>query len=816
MEQGETVPAIFDDLVRDIRFGLRNLRKSPGLAVMTAGSLALGIGATTAMYSVIYAVLLDPFPYKDVAHLVSPVLREPGSRRYHTYYTTDQYLEIARRSTIFDGLTISTIDDILWTSSGEPQRLRGNHITVNGFAVMGVPPLLGRVTGPADAAPGATPVVVLGYRFWQRQFGGDPSVLGRHLTLDGTDRTVIGVMPRRFMWRGADVYVPIVPRLGETVEGVHWAHVLGRLKPGVTAAQAEADLRPIMEDLQRQSPRDFPEKWRTGIVPFAEEFQSGLNDALWILFGAVGLLLLISCVNVSNLLLSKASARYKEMAVRASLGASRVRIVRQLLCESVVLAIIGGLAGLVLAKAGLAGIISMVPPNTIPDEAVITLNTPVLLFALAISAAAALIFGLAPALHLSGGDIVGPLKEAGRGSTGGVRQRFLRGALVVGEVALSLVLLVGASLMIRTLFAIEDLHLGFQPDHILTVRVPLSDKRYPDTEHRDAFYRELLRRTAVLPGVASVGLNVGLHPFGSMDAAVEVAGNTNPDKRPVQIHTVNEGYLKTMHIGVVEGRAIDEQDVAHNAHVALVNQAFVHRYLSARDSLGRQITVPFLKTPSFHLPDASFQVVGVVHDTLNNVPDEQAQPEIYIPFTLTGNADELIVATTGRPEMLMGAVRAQVYAIDKDQPVTDVRTIETMLNEWVYSRPRFNLLLFSIFAALGLLLALLGIYGVISSSVSQRTHEIGIRMALGASFVQVIRMVLASGMRLVGAGVAVGLILSVVSVRLLAREVWKLSTFDPYSFVAVAVLVIAAGLVACFWPARSAARIDPMTALRAE
>ena len=808
--------AFFEDLARDIRFGVRNLRKSPGLALMTAGSLALGIGATTAMYSVIYAVLLDPFPYKDVARLVSPVLREPDRRGYRTYYTTDQYLEFARRSTIFDGLTISTWDDVLWTGNGEPQRLRGNHTTMNGFAVMGVPPLLGRVTTSADAAAGAEPVAVLGYRFWQRQFGGDPGVLGRRMTLDGAVRTVIGVMPRRFMWRGADVYIPIVPRRGEAVEGVHGAHVLGRLKSGVTAAQAESDLRPIMEDLQRQSPHDFPEKWRAGIIPFAEQFQSGLHDALWILFGAVGLLLLISCVNVSNLLLSKASARYKEIAVRASLGASRVRIVRQLLCESVVLALTGGLAGVLVAKAGLAGIIAMAPPNTIPDEAVISLNTPVLLFAVAISVAAALIFGLAPALHLSGSDIVSPLKEAGRGSTGGKRQRFLRGVLVVGEVALSLMLLVGASLMIRTLFAMEDLGLGIQPSRILTLRVPLSDKRYPDTARRNAFFRELLRRAAALPGVASVGLNVGLHPFGSIRVEVEVSGTARQDKRPVLVHTINESYPNAMSIGLVEGRTMDEHDVANSSHIALVNQAFVRRYLSARDSLGRQVTIPLLRTPEFKVADASFQIVGVTRDTLNNVPEQQAMPELFIPYTITGVADTLIVVAKGRPDSLINAVRAQVYAIDKDQPVTDVKTIETMLNDWVYASPRFNLLLFSIFAALGLLLALLGIYGVISSSVAQRTHEIGIRMALGASFSRVIQMVLASGMRLVGAGVALGLILSVLSVRVLARQVWKLSTFDPYSFAAVSVLVVTAGLLACFWPARAAARIDPMSALREE
>ncbi len=808
--------AYLEDVTRDFRFGIRNLRNNPGFAVMAAGSLALGIGAATAMYSVIYAVLLDPFPYKDVAHLVSPAVREPGRRGYRTYYTTDQYLEIAQRNTIFDGVVISTIDDILWTGAGEPQRLRGNHVTMNTFSVMGVPPLIGRVTTPADAEAGAEPVVVLGYRFWQRQFAGDHNIIGRHLILDGASRTVIGIMPQRFMLRGADVYVPIVPHRGQIVEGVRMAHVLGRLKPGVTVAQAEADLRPIMEDLQRQSPQDFPEKWRASIIPFAEQFQSGLHDALWILFGAVGLLLLISCVNVSNLLLSKATARNKEIAVRASLGASRFRIMRQLLCESVVLAIAGGSLGVFVAKAGLAGIMAMVPPGTIPDEALISLNIPVLVFTVAISIAAALIFGLAPAVQLSGSDLVTPLKEAGRGATGGRRQRFLRAALVVGEVALSLMLLVGASLMIRTLFAIQNMGLGFDPARVLTVRIPLSDKRYPDVARRNAFFQELLRRSASLPGVAAAGLNFGLHPFGSLADPVEVAGNTHPDARRVLIHSVNEGYTKALSIGLVAGREIDEHDVANATHVAVVNQAFVRRYLSDRDSIGRLLTVPRLRTPPFNLADVSFQIVGVTHDALNDVPEQEAMPEIYIPYTIVGMSDILVLSAKGRPDSLIGAVRAQVRAIDKDQPVTDVKTIETMLNDWVYSRPRFNLLLFSIFAVLGLVLALLGIYGVISSSVAQRTHEIGIRMALGATFSQIIRMVLVSGMKLVAAGVVLGLVGSLFAARALAQEVWKLSTFDPYSFLAVSILVMAAGLVACFWPARAAARTDPMSALRQE
>jgi predicted permease len=804
------------ELIRDFRVGIRNLRKNPGFAAMAAGSLALGIGATTAMYSVIFAVLLDPFPYKDVARLVSPVVREPGRRGYRSYCTIDQFLEIERRNRIFDGLTFSTIDDVVWTGAGEPQRLRGNHTTMNGFAVMGVAPLLGRVTTPADAQPSAEPVAILGYRFWQKQFGGDPSVLGRHLTLNGVSRTVIGVMPIRFMWRGADVYIPIVPRLGQAVEGIHAAHVVGRLKPGVTEQQAEADLRPIIEELQRESPNDFPEKWRAGIMAFSKQFQSDLRDALLILFGAVGLLLLISCVNVSNLLLSKATGRTKEIAVRTSLGATRWRIVRQLLCESLVLALVGGVLGVLVARFGLAGIMAMTPPETIPDEALVQLNVQALLFALGVSICSAVLFGLAPALQLSSADICTPLKETGRGSTGTRKQLFLRSALVVGEVALSLMLLVGASLMIRTLFATQQVDFGLQPARILTMRVPLAEKRYPEAAQRNAFMTELVRRTEALPGVAAVGVATGLHPLWDWNAPVVVAGNASQDGRRVLIHNTNGGYAKAMGIGLAQGRIFDDQDAAHAAHLAIVNQAFVKRYLTGSSPIGRLIAVPEIQR-ELKLSDASFQVIGVVRDVTNSVFDGlQIMPEMYIPYTVTGIADRLVIRTYGDPEVISNAARAQVYAIDKDQPVTEVRTQQRLLDNFVYARPRFDLFLFSIFAALGLILALLGIYGVVSSTTAQRTHEIGIRMALGASVREVIGMVLTSGTKLVAAGVVLGLIGSLLSVRVLSHEVQNLSTFDPYTFAAASLLVLFAGLLACFVPARSAARVDPISALRHE
>ena len=404
--------------IQDLRFGARTLAHSPGFTALAVASLALGVMAVTAMYSVIHAVVLDPFPYKDVDSLMSVRVWGPEQRGFRTNYSTDQFLELAERNTIFDGVIASTISDVLWTGEGDPQRLRGNYGPPNTFLVMGVPAVAGRYYTPEDGRPDAAPVVVLGYRFWQRQFGGDPSIVGRQLKLNDRVRTVVGVMPKRFMWRGADVYLPIVFERGRAVENIRNVHVLGRLKPGVTEARAEADLRPVIADFVAKEPQQFPQKWRVGLLSFKETFPSSIRDDLWMLFGAVGLLLLIACANVSNLLLARAAARQREMAVRAALGGSRARLVRQLLTESLLLAIAGGAAGTLLAYGALRVILTLVPPGTIPDESDIALNLPVLAFALIVSAATSLLFGLAPAIHACTRDLTQSLRSGGRGLTG--------------------------------------------------------------------------------------------------------------------------------------------------------------------------------------------------------------------------------------------------------------------------------------------------------------------------------------------------------------------------------------------------------------
>jgi len=801
---------------QDLRFGIRNLASSPSVTIVAVASLALGIMATTAMYSVVHAVVLDPFPYKDVDDLMSVrvyVSGQPGGR---LYYSTDQFLEFAERATIFEGVVASTISDVFWTGAAEPQRLRGNLGTANTFQVMGVPPLLGRVYGPADVLPEATPVVVLGYRFWQRQFGGDPGVLGRSLRLNGTPRTVVGVMPRRFMWRGADVYVPLVFERGKAVEGVRNVHLLGRLKRGVTAPQAEADLAPIVEDYKQREPGQFPDRWRqarVGLLSFKETFPSSIRETLWILFGACGLLLLIACVNVSNLLLSRAAARQREMATRAALGAGRGRLLRQLLTEGLLLALAGAALGLPLAYLGLDAIIAIVPPGTIPDESFIAINRPVLWFTLALSFLTAVLFGMAPAWHSSKLELVESLKSGGRSASSSRRQAALRDGLVVAEVALATMLLVGASLMLRTLFALQEIDLGIRPARLLTMRIPLPESRYPDAARRAAFLRELLERVRALPSVAAAGVNSGVHPFGGWSLPVEIPGGT-ADTRPVVIHQVSADYTRALGIPLLQGRNFSQAELDGALRVALVNQAFVRRYLDGREPVGQVVRLPRTKLPPFNQADDAFSVVGVVRDTLNRSLTTEVQPELYLPYSLTGLAERLVLQMRGDTSAVASAVRAQVRALDQDQPLMEVLTLESALDTFVFSGPRFSLVLFGVFATLGLTLAVIGVFGVISHGVSRRTQEIGVRLAVGASSGRIARMVVGGGMRLVAFGIVLGLAASAAAARLMQQLVFKVSPFDPLSFAAVAGVLLLVGWSASLWPALRASRLDPVRALR--
>ncbi len=798
---------------RDLRFAARSLARTPGFTTLAVTSLAVGITAATAMYSVLHAVVLDPFPYKDVDRLMSVRVSNTAARGGRTNYSVDQFLEIAERNTIFEGTIASTISDVLWSGEGDPQRLRGNHGTFNTFEVMGVPPLIGRTPDANDARPGATPVVVLGYRFWQRQFGGDPNVLGRQMRLNNSVRTVIGVMPKRFMWRGADVYLPIGFQRGRVIENVRNVHLLGRLKPGVTEAQAEADLRPIIQDLKQREPAAFPDSWRVGLLSFKETFPSGITGDIWVLFGAVSLLLVIACANVSNLLLSRAAARQREMSVRAALGANRSRVVRQLLTESLLLALLAGAAGTALAYAGLPLILALVPPDTIPDESEIAVNGAVLLFTLGICAITSIVCGLAPALHSSRRDLAAALRESGRSLAGGSRQAVLRKTLVVAEVALALMLLAGSSLLIRTFLSLRQIDLGYPPERFLLLRVPLSPERYPDAARRSAFYQDLLDRIRALPGVAAAGINTGTHPLGNMWSSAEIPG-TSPTADPVVVHNVDSGYAPTMGLRLVAGRLLTDDDVRGVRPAAVVNERFARVRLEGLPPLGQSVRLPRLAQPPLNVKNPQFEIVGIVADTQNNGLADPIMPEIYVPFTAAGIVNWVVIRANVEPGTLTRSVSSQVYAIDRNQPVSNVMTLDALLKEEEYARPRFSLALLSLFGGIGLVLAVVGVYGVMSNAVALQRQEIGVRMALGADSATIARMIVASGSRLLGVGLFLGLSGSIVVAKLLAHNVWNISGFDPLAFALVTLIVLAAGLQACLWPAWRASRIDPLVALR--
>jgi predicted permease len=581
----------------------------------------------------------------------------------------------------------------------------------------------------------------------------------------------------------------------------------------VTEAKAEADLAPIIADLKTREPGQFPDQWRVGLLPFKQTFTSAITRDVWVLLGAVGLLLLIACANVSSLLLSRAAARQREMTVRTALGASRARLVSQLLTESLILSLLAGTVGTMLAYGGLPAILSLVPPGTIPDESEIALNTPVLLFALVVSALTSVVCGLAPALHSSRRDLANSMREVGRSLSGGSRQAILRRTLVVAEVALSLMLLAGSSMLLRAFVAMQQVMLGVPADRVLTMRIPLSSQHYPDAPRRIAFFQELLRKVSAVPGVAAAAVNSGLHPMGNMWSAAEVPGEA-PTKDPVQVHNVSADYTNAVGIRLAAGRLLTESDVNGSHPVALVNDRFARTRLPGRSPLGQAVRIPRLKDPPFSAANATFEIVGVVHDALNAGLTDPIMPEIYVPFTATGMSNLLVVRTHGDPAGVTRAVVSEVYGVDRGQPVTAVMTLDAILRQDEFATPRFNLILLSVFAAVGLALAIVGVYGVMSSAVAQERQEIGIRMALGADGGTIARMVIARGSRLLLAGTALGLVGSVAAGRLLAREVWRVSAFDPIAFSVVSLLLLAVGLLACALPARRAMRVDPMVALR--
>ena len=813
-----------ETLGQDVRYALRNLRKTPGFAAIAVLTLALGIGASTAIFSVIDNILMEPFPYPDAQRYFSVQIHdtersEPGGR---AGYTGPEFLEYVEQNHVFDRVIANDQTDVLYRSGEGTQRFDGNYVTPGTFEFLGMPTLLGRVMQPADYEPGAPPVFVLRYKTWVKSFGSDPAIVNKTFVLNGVSRTLIGIMPPRFGWGDADMWIPAKPTRaagGKVVAGAfqqRW-FLLGHLKPGITVKEAEADFTVIAKRLATVYPTEYPKNFTVQMDSLTNLVVGRFKTTLFIVLAAVGLLLLIGCGNVANLLLARATTREKEFAIRSALGANRWRLVRQLLVESLLLATGGAAVGTLLAWGGLKFLVALMPQEIIPAEAVIRLNTPVLAFTLGVAVLTALVFGLVPALKAARKDINDPLRDSGKGISGGFRHGRLRDAVVVLEVGLSLTLLVAAGLLMRSFVAIRDVKLGLQPDHILVARLPLPVDRYKTADQVAGFYRPLLQRLKALPGVLEATETSTLPPYGGIPSDIEIPGKTHAEKWNAMFQLVSEGYFPVLKIQFVDGRSFTEAEVTGARKLAVVNQTFVKKYLGSENPIGRQVRISQLAEFDDAVKDPMFEIIGLVADAKNRGLQDPPEPEIWVPFTVTGSAFRgILVRTAKEPMTMMNAVQHEIWATDANVAVTLTGTLEGYISQFSYAGPRFGFFLMTIFGAIGLLLVTIGVYSVLAYTTARKTHEIGIRMALGAEGSDVQGMVIRMGLRLVGIGVAIGLIVSVAIGRVIATQLWGVSAYDPWTLVCVPALLLVTGIVACWLPARRAASVDPLVALRYE
>jgi len=813
-----------ETLGQDVRYALRNLRKTPGFAVIAVLTLALGIGASTAIFSVIDNILMEPFPYPDAQRYFSVQIHdtersEPGGR---AGYTGPELLDYMEQNHVFDRAIANDQTDVLYRSGEGTERFDGNFVTPGTFEFLGMPALLGRVMQPADYEPGAPPVFVLRYKTWVKSFGADPGIVNKTFVLNGVSRTLIGIMPPRFGWGNADMWIPAKPSraaTGKVIAGAFQQHwwMLGHLKPGVKVKEAEADFTVIAKRLATVYPTEYPKHFTVQMESLTNLVVGRFKTTLFIVLAAVGLLLLIGCGNVANLLLARATTREKEFAIRSALGASRRRLVRQLLVESLILATGGAAVGTLLAWGGLKFLVALMPQEIIPAESVIQLNTPVLAFTLGVAVLTALVFGLVPALKAARKDINDPLRDSGKGISGGFRHGRLRDAVVVLEVGLSLTLLVAAGLLMRSFVAIRDVKLGLQPDHILVARLPLPVDRYKTADQVAGFYRPLLQRLKALPGVLEATETSTLPPYGGIPSDIEIPGKTHAEKWNAMFQLVSEGYFPVLKIQFVDGRGFTEAEVTGARKLAVVNQTFVKKYLGNENPIGRQVRIAQLGEFDDAVKEPTFEIIGLVADAKNRGLQDPPEPEIWVPFTVTGSAFRgILVRTAKEPLTMLNAVEHEIWATDSNVALTFTGTLDGYISQFSYAGPRFGFFLMTIFGGIGLLLVTIGVYSVLAYTTARRTHEIGIRMALGAEGSDVQGMVIRMGLRLVGIGVGIGLIVSVAIGRVIATQLWGVSAYDPWTLVCVPALLLITGIVACWLPARRAASVDPLVALRYE
>ncbi len=806
---------------QDIRYALRTLWKGRGFAFVAMITLALGIGASTAIFSVMDNVLMEPFPYNDAQRFMSVQIHDternqPGGR---AGYSGPEYLDYVAQNHVFDRVIGNTEEDVLYKSGEGTELFRGGVVTPGTFEFLGMPALLGRAMQAPDYEPGAPPVFLLRYKTWVDRFSADPSILNKTYVLNGVARTLIGVMPPRFGWGDAEVWLPEKPSPAGTVGMMgfprYW-FFMGHLKAGVSMKQAQSDLDLLAHQLSTKYPKDYPKHFTVEIQSLTDMVVGQFRTTLYIMLAAVGLLLLIGCGNVANLLLARATGREKEFAIRAVLGAGRMRLIRQLLVESMILALGGALLGALIAWGGLKSLIAVIPEGIVPAEAVIRLNTPVLAFTLCVAVLTALVFGLIPALQAAKRDLNDPLRDSGKGTSGGGSNR-LRNAVVVFEVALSLTLMVGAGLLMRSFVALREVRLGFQPDHILVARLPLPLGRYKTADQMMSFYKPLLQRLRALPGVVDVTETSSLPPYGGDNGDIDVAGKSHQEKWQAAFHLSSGTYFSTLRMQFLEGRTFDEAETDSKRKVAVVNQTFVKKFLGNDNPIGQRVHVMGLESYPDKVNDAWFEVIGVVVDAKNNGLQDPTGPELYVPYTVTGSGGRgILVRTTQEPMSMLKTVQQEIWATDHGVALTLTGSLESFINSFSYAGPRFGFLLMSIFGGIGLILVTVGVYSVLAYTAARRTREIGIRMALGAEGSDVLKLVVSMGLRLVGLGVAIGLLASFLLASTIKSMLWGVSAHDPATMSGVATLLLLTGVVACWIPARRASRVDPLVALRYE
>ena len=806
---------------KNVTYSVRTLLKRPGFTIVAVVAIALGIGANTAIFSVVNTVLLQPLPFDrpDQLLILSTGARnEPGDGG--GTFSVPDFIDIQARTSTLEHVATYQRSGTILTEGGEPERLIGAAVTADYFPLFRVKPILGRVFTREEDKPGAAQVIVLSHGLWQRRFGGDPSIVGREVDIGGKT-TVIGVMPAGFEYpiedESQDYWEPIFSQAFMTKDARETRDsrsldVVARVKEGVSIEQAKAEL----DNLSRQIEQQFP-KTNTNLVFHAvsmhEQITRDYRSALYIMLGAVGLVLLIACANVANLQLARATARRREIAIRAALGASRSRIIGQLMTESLILALVGGAAGLALASWGLEALITFGPPD-VPRLQDVRLDNTVLAFTVGISVLTGILFGLAPALQASKSGPGGTLKEGALGSTDAGGKSRMRSALIVAEVALSLMLLVGAGLLINTFVRLLKTDAGFDPRGVLALDVPLSRTKYTKPEQRSAAFQQLVEKMKSVPGVREVSL-VSNVPLSDLDDEISFNIAGRPPYRPgeelaADYTTASPNYFRTMNIALLRGRDFTEQDTVNSPHVMVVSNTFVRRFFPGEDPLGKRLLMDGDGQPPR-------EIVGVVNDVRRNGLDVDVQPEMYVSYLQSPERRMNVMLKTDAPNpaQLTQAARETVRAFDPNQIIWRIQTLDEMLSKSVAPR-RFNMMLLGVFAGVALVLAAVGLYGVMSYSVNWRTNEIGIRMALGARGSDMIALVLREGMAMTLIGLAVGLAGALALSRVLTALLYGVSARDPFTFAGVSIVLLLVALVACLIPARRATKVDPLVALRAE